>query len=234
MQYCLYPFTKLWSSLQHQRYYCRQLPLIYLFMQTIFFWTIIARNISRVLDVKGKSVALLQTNLTGLDAHEEVQFSHEQETQIEAAFHLFDVDGSGTLEEQEMRSALFALGYLTTRNSNISSFDWNRRSVTLEEFKQILRGSIMKNGGLDEIKLTFCAIVNPSWIDDDQIQQWNVGEEILSGKIDLDKLRLACQRFEVKLTENELQHIIYETDSDDSEDVDWGEFVQILKNSCWF
>ena len=186
-------------------------------------------------------MALLQTNVAGLDVHEEVQFSHEQETQIEAAFHLFDVDGSGTLEEHEMRSALFALGYLTTRNRNMSSFDWNRRysvdrsgSVTLEEFKQILRGSLMKNGGLDEIKLTFCAIVNPSWIDNEQIQQWNIGEELFSGTIDLDKLRQACQRFEVKLTEIELQHIIDETDGNDSKDVDWDEFVQILKNSCWF
>ena len=53
-------------------------------------------------------------------------------------------------------------------------------------------------------------------------------------RITFDNLRLACQRFDVKLTDEELKSMFTETDGNGSEDVDWEEYVNILKNSCWF
>ena len=44
----------------------------------------------------------------------------------------------------------------------------------------------------------------------------------------------AAHRFDVKLTDNELQTIILDTDRDKSGDVDWDEYVCVLQHSCWF
>ena len=227
------------------------LQLILLCLQTIFFWTLIARNISRVLDKSGKLDSVKGTDKTSKLSElggspleiddDESQLSNEQDRQIEAAFRLFDTDENGSLADDEMKSALFALGYLTSSEGNIStldlsqSFHFQSDQVNLSEFKKIMRGKIVRRSELEEIQMTFCAIVKPAWID----QKLTTGtvvkvKELLSQKIDFDNLRHACNRFEVKLSDEELENILNETDINDDKGVDWDEYVSILKNSCWF
>ena len=165
-----------------------------------------------------------------------MHFSEEQNKQIEAAFRLFDTDGSNVLEEHEMHSALFALGYLTGPQSSKTAMEWNGPSptgVNLEQFKEILRGSQERRSHLEEIRKTYCAIVDRGYTDTVNNQSPGV-EELLKRKINIKNLQQACQQFEVRLSEVELIHIIKETDRDGSEDVDWEEYAQILKHSCWF
>ena len=215
-----------------------------LLSQTIFFWTLIARNISRVLDRHGVLSSLWDQSssveIPGTASRAQMHFSEEQNKQIEAAFRLFDTDGSNILEEHEMRSALFALGYLTGPQSSSAALEWSCSHhtgrpgcVNLEQFREILRGSAQKKSHLEEIRKTFCAIVSMGWIDRDEAQSPPV-EELLKRRINLHNLQQACQRFEVRLTEDELIHIIQETDRDESNDVDWEEYVFVLKHSCWF
>ena len=229
----------------------RALQLILMRLQTIFFWTLIARNISRVLDKSGKLESVKGTNQTReqsesggspleIDGNES-QLSNEQDRQIEAAFSLFDTDENGFLADDEMKSALFALGYLTSSEGNISirdlsqSYHIDSKKVDLDQFKKIMRGKIVRRSDLEEIQMTFCAIVNPTWLD----QKLSTGtvvdvKELPSPKIDFEKLRQACNRYEVKLSDEELKNILKETDTNKDEDVDWDEYVSILKNSCWF
>jgi Ca2+-binding EF-hand superfamily protein len=209
--------------------------------QTIFFWTLIARNISRFLDRNGLLSAQWDQSspveVSEASARAHAQFSEEQDKQIEAAFRLFDTDGSGVLEEQEMRSALFALGYLTGPQSGRTGMEWSRpqdaNGVNLEQFKEILRGSQQRKSHLEEIRKTFFAIVDRGGPDTGDAQSPGA-EELLRRKVNIHNLRQACQRFEVRLSEDELLHIIKETDRDGSEDVDWEEYAHILKHSCWF
>ena len=221
------------------------LQLILMCLQTIFFWTLIARNISRVLDKSGKLDSVKGTDKTPEPSESggrlsDSQLSNEQDRQIEAAFRLFDTDENGSLADDEMKSALFALGYLTSSEGNISTLDLSQSfhiksdQVNLSEFKKIMRGKIVRRSEEEEIQMTFCAIVDPSWID--QITTGTVVNitELLSKKINKVMLRNACNRFEVKLSDEELGNIINETDENKDGHVDWVEYVSILKNSCWF
>ena len=108
-----------------------------------------------------------------------------QDLQIEAAFRLFDTDGNGALEEDEMRSALFALGYLISLEGNISTLDLSQsfhiksKKVDLNQFKKIMQGKIVRRSGEDS-------------------------NDIFLQKINFGKLRHAqtCNCFDVKLTDN--------------------------------
>ena len=108
-----------------------------------------------------------------------------QDLQIEAAFRLFDTDGNGSLEEDEMRSALFALGYRISFEGNISTLDSSQsfhiksKKVDLNQFKKIMQGKIVRRSGEDS-------------------------NDIFLQKINFGKLRHAqtCNCFDVKLTDN--------------------------------
>jgi Ca2+-binding EF-hand superfamily protein len=264
----------------------------------------------------------IQLHVLSGSSPDESILSPEQEEHILQLFQLFDTDDSGILDESELHSALFALGYLPSYHENISastdlnSLRWMDRlgtGVTKDEFRDIMRGSLLGSGGLDEIRMTFDAIVsvqpnlgrklqnigirsmrkyardsvdqsgNPISMEDDvheedisadpnegmsnlpsngpninssccnplppcnsvfpsvthkfrkRSQSGNLKARGCCGeRITFDNLRLACQRFDVKLSDEELKTMIEETDRDYSGDVDWDEYVNILKNSCWF
>lgn len=259
--------------------------------------------------------------LSGSSPDESV-LSPDQEEHILQLFQLFDTDDSGILDESELHSALFALGYLSHYDGNmLASKDLNhlRRidrlgtGVTKDEFRDIMRGSLLRPGGLNEIRMTFDAIVSMTpnlgskqqsigtrrgemyardsgdesgnqtsmeGATDEEISLTDPDERICNlpsdvsnmnssccnplppcnsvfpfqtqksrnasrsgslkagsyhgNRITFDNLRLACQRFDVKLNDEELKGMIEETDRDYSGDVDWDEYVNILKNSCWF
>jgi Ca2+-binding EF-hand superfamily protein len=250
---------------------------------------------------------------------EALLLSPEQEEHILQVYQLFDTDDSGFLDESELHSAMFALGYISDYNDNISAMkdfiglrqsDSIGNGVTKDEFRNIMRGSLLGRGAMEEIRMTFDAIVcmapnlannlqssqqdrrqgrdSESTISDFQsgdqtatdgalpeVSQQDPGERFCNtslvgsitnsnsqppsnavspsnfqkhrlvrnrkvrggcdgARITFENLRLACQRFDVKLTDEELKNIIRETDRDHSGDVDWDEYVNILKNSCWF
>jgi Ca2+-binding EF-hand superfamily protein len=238
-----------------------------------------------------------QPVLLDVTADEGTLLSPEQEEQIAQVFKLFDTDDSGVLDESELHSAMFALGYLSDYHDNLSvsrdviglkrSDGIGSASVTKEEFRNIMRGSLIGRGGMEEIRMTFESIVSISatfaknglkssnensmaQVPDNQqgglesadvsvhesglpslqsssatsppvtpklkkrFRVGKAGAGVYRASITFDKLRLACQRYDVKLSDEELKGIILETDRDHSGDVDWDEYVNILKHSCWF
>ncbi len=54
------------------------------------------------------------------------------------------------------------------------------------------------------------------------------------GKVTLDGLRRSCQKYDVRLTEDELQFMMSETDVDNNGMVDRSEFIRIMDRSPWF
>jgi Ca2+-binding EF-hand superfamily protein len=254
------------------------------------------------------SMPLLQAKIR--ETH--MELSAEQEDQIVEAFRLFDTDDSGILDEAELRSAMFALGYIASYHDDISralgnlrrnrSIEIDRESdggeidrdcansntnapggISLAEFRNIMRGSLIDRGGLEEIRMTFDVIVSMSAPDvspsavnlngmsrppmqtfshnnaenlhppgaivgpvlsdvtESRSDFGSTGITIMRTSsisegpcINFDMLRRVCQRFDVRLTDDELRRVIEETDRDGSGDVDWAEYVNVLKNSCWF
>jgi Ca2+-binding EF-hand superfamily protein len=101
---------------------------------------------------------------------EGITLSPEQEEQILNAFRLFDTNDSGFLDVHEMHSALFALGYLSDYRDDLAASiklvnelltpGNDSEGVSKERFRDIMRGSLIEKGGLEEICMTFDAIVN--------------------------------------------------------------------------
>ncbi len=54
------------------------------------------------------------------------------------------------------------------------------------------------------------------------------------GKVTLDGLRRTCQKYDVRLSEDELRFMMIETDLDSNGFVDRTEFMRIMDRSPWF
>jgi Ca2+-binding EF-hand superfamily protein len=230
----------------------------------------------------------------------EMPLTQEQEVQIVNAFRLFDTNDSGFLDVQEMHSALFALGYLSDYRDDLSASiklvkdlltpGDDSNGVSRERFRDIMRGSLIEKGGMEEICMTFDAIINmtssltfPGLSSSTVVVESHfdgpsteLGEEASAAQgsatpdahagtinskaknirrgvfpmltsvtgsskavdstvgITFEKLRRACHRFDVRLTDDELRRVIHETDRNRNGYVDKPEYIHVLKNSCWF
>jgi Ca2+-binding EF-hand superfamily protein len=228
-----------------------------------------------------------------------VPLSPEQEEQILNAFRLFDTNDSGFLDVHEMHSALFALGYLSDYRDDLSASAKlmndllkpgnDSRGVSKERFRDIMRGSLIEKGGMEEICMTYDAIVDmtlshnfpglsrnnlvpenysassvhqpaadnsaPSTETEPAVPVASTATTNSKAKnirrgvfpmspsvrrtdstvgITFEKLRRTCQRFDVRLTDEELRRVIRETDRNRNGYVDKPEYIHVLKNSCWF
>lgn len=81
------------------------------------------------------------------------KLTREQESDIREAFDLFDVDGSGSIDVEEMEEAMKALGVNVTKNEikkMMDSVDEDKSGmVSYEEFKLLMCGKLSTEGDGD-------------------------------------------------------------------------------------
>jgi Ca2+-binding EF-hand superfamily protein len=78
-------------------------------LQIVFFWTLLARQIARYLE---KFPHMRPPMIKVSDGQKKkIALSPQQEAHIKEIFDLFDTDGGGTMDAQELNSAMFALGF---------------------------------------------------------------------------------------------------------------------------
>ena len=156
----------------------------------------------------------------------QIVLSPQQEEHIREVFELFDIDGGGTIDRQELRVAMCALGFEGSETSNPSrgvkghSFDGSE-TLTLEEFTTLMKGELLLADPLEEIRAIFAAV---SGIEKD-------GDPTT---ISLGKLRLAAQKYHIRLSEDELQLMMMQVDEDAGGAVDEQEFIRVISFSHWF
>ena len=205
--------------------YC---TLMLLFVQTVFLWTFIARQIAHSQDhiaVGGEddSFALsphsssqnLETPPVSL-----VELSVEQKTMIQEVFHLFDTDGQGQLEEKELAGAIFAMGFSTNNHHRMAKnlISKYNGSLSLEQFRELMAGQLAGQDPEEKIKNTFAALC---------------GNYPKVKTINLKRLKTKVKELHIKLTEMELERMIKDVDSSGSGEVGWEEYLQILNQSTW-
>jgi hypothetical protein len=97
--------------------------------QLVFFWTLVARHISRCFDAQpqlrpqpppAQATAASKDADAGANSH--LALSEAQEAQIREIFYLFDTDGGGTIDTRELSSAMVALGFQASRPSSRRAF----------------------------------------------------------------------------------------------------------------
>ncbi len=160
----------------------------------------------------------------------QITLADEQMAQIKEIFDLFDTDGGGTIDRKELDFALVALGFA---NKKPGAQDLDGKSelmdsivadgtVTYEEFCALMKGELSGRDPMEEVREIFTTLTT---------------EEIVSehaNRITFSKLKRACKKFHVKLSDEELAMMIAEADVDGGGTVDEKEFVKIMNMSAWF
>ena len=182
-----------------------------------------------------------------------VELSEQQEKQIHEIFDLFDTDGGGSIDSQELDAAMFALGFqppdstsgrrnsadrtkLQAGSTLLDQIDGDgSRSISLSEFTSLMKGELNGRGPLEEIWAAFSLLSSSDTLDFDQGWMLPSPEnEDGWGIVTLEGLRRACREFDVRMNETELAFMMQEADSDNDGSVNKAEFMRIMENSPWF
>jgi Ca2+-binding EF-hand superfamily protein len=211
-----------------------------LFSKVVFFWILLVRHIMLYLNnnpdqiPKFKSEAWVSANSKSLQGH--IELSVQEQQQIKDIFDLFDTDGGGSIDSEEMDAAMFALGFqpLSGRNRDeISSQAQESKQVTLKDFTSMMKGELMIASPLDTIWAAFASLSRESNCDQVQAPTKPAACEEL-GTVTLEGLRRACREFDVLMNDAELQDMMGTVDMDSNGSVDREEFMRIMHHAPWF
>ena len=215
--------------------------------QVVFYWTLLARHLSQYFDTNPWLKPVL--NSVGQENHtdEKIILSQEQESQIKEIFNIFDADGSGKINGQEIFVAKTALGLehsskpdkaqrrtssfrpiemLDFTSNNIMDKSVLSEAISLEQFTSMMMGELAVANPLDGIRAVFFAVSS--------IQDPDKVESESTNVITLNKLRQATHKFGVRLREEELLVMMSQADTDDNQSVDEDEFMRMMTLSPWF
>jgi Ca2+-binding EF-hand superfamily protein len=136
-----------------------------LYVQTIFLWTLVARQISSTYGkqtLAGDKVSELsesQITTKDLSTHGTVELSDEQSSMIQEVFKLFDTDGRGKLAEVGLASAIFSMGFSTHNHHQMAESLLGQFSedgtLSLQQFTELMRGQLAGQDPEEEIRSTF-------------------------------------------------------------------------------
>jgi Ca2+-binding EF-hand superfamily protein len=229
-------------------------------LQAVFFWTLLARQISQAFEQQpdlrpelDETQQLEPRRQAGASwprspsttggqlspySFRAAPLSERQRQQIADVFALFDINGGGTIDRDEFRVAAAALGFRSSRGA--SNKDGSGRStmmeldhvdedgeLTLEDFTALMTGELTCYDPLDEIRCIFAVLSGKSG-------GGGPGRGGRDWRITLSSLRAACRRFDVRMSEEELEIIVGAVDSDRSGTIDFEEFARIMRNTAWF
>ena len=219
--------------------------ILILSKQVVFFWTLLVRKIARF--YHANQTIRAQHLPAALALHElldeardstQVDLTPQETQQIEDIFDLFDINGGGTIDEEELNAAMFALGF-QRNDEGVVKVEIPKNCVTLEEFIRIMKGEKSGSCPNEDLWLAF-SILTQSGRRELHLQ----GSALPLPNINLDRnempaikisaLKVACQEFEVLLTEDELVYMMDEADYDKSGSVDIHKFMRILGRTPWF
>jgi hypothetical protein len=121
--------------------------------QAIFYWTLVVRHLTRCFE-KRPELRPVPTPIGDALAtanYKQTTLSDAQAAQIREIFELFDTDGGGCIDQQELKFAMTALGFQTKENSQKSKHKealevmdtvMGDGKVTLEEFTEMMTGEM--------------------------------------------------------------------------------------------
>ncbi len=177
----------------------RPLDLTTTLDQVIFYWTLVARHLSRSFDLS-PDLRPQPTELPFLSktANHQISLSNAQVNQIKEIFELFDTDGGGSIDRKELEFAMSALGFQSQASeSNLPQSNKTAAAasaknlldtivgdgkVTLTEFIALMTGEVLGRNQYEEAQTVFAVLY---------------GEERHDNLVTLGKLEAACKAFGV-------------------------------------
>ena len=130
------------------------------------------------------------------DSYKQTTLSAAQADQIREIIELFDTDGGGFIDQQELQFAMTALGFQTKDSGNqrkgkhkealeVMNTLIEDGKVTLEEFSALMTGEISSQDPYEEAQTAFAVLSRPD------------GDLMCDGLITLKKLEAVCSEFAV-------------------------------------
>jgi Ca2+-binding EF-hand superfamily protein len=163
--------------------------------QVIFYWTLVARHLTRFFDSRPHLRPHLDRSTKV--ANHQIALTKAQEEQISEIFALFDTDGGGSIDRNELEFAMMALGFQNQDNqakgreadaaassSLLDSIAGDGR-VTLSEFSALMTGEVLGRNQFEEAQTVFAALSRSD------------GEARHDGLITFGKLEAACLEYGV-------------------------------------
>ena len=160
-----------------------------------------------------------------------IKLSLQQQEQIKELFHLFDSDGGGSIDRDELETGLVALGFQSADKVGKElqqSVSFLLHSVgaaesdglSLEQFTALMMGEILGQDPEKEIESLFCVLSTYAGEHQDMIT--------------LSKLQRACQDYGVKLSSEELELIMTAVASSRDGTVSLQAYSELMRRSAWF
>ena len=147
--------------------------------------------------------------------------TREQEHEIREAFDLFDTDGSGTIDMQELKVAMRSLGFEPKEGEvekMVEEVDKDGSgAIEYGEFLEMMTSKFSTKDSKEEIVKCF------HLFDDDN-----------TGAITFDNLKRVAQELGEDYSNEQLQELIDEVDRTNSGDVTKDEFLRIFKEPSLF
>merc|ERR1711907_479068 len=141
--------------------------------------------------------------------------SYQQRQEIEEAFALFDTDGSGSIDADELKTAMRALGFTPTKeeiSKMLKDLDVDGNgSVEFTEFLDLMSGKMAGGNPKDEVLKTFNIITDGG------------------PKITVQHLVAVAKELGEAMTEDDLAEWIEEGDTDGDGAISEEEFLAIMK-----
>jgi len=147
-----------------------------------------------------------------------VQFTDQEIAEFQAAFEVFDTDGSGMISCSEMETAMQQLGV----------------GMSLEEIRQLVRESDIDGDG----EVSFPEFVElmkkqhaQSSPEEEMRAAFSVFDRNNSGSISASELRDVMLSLGEALNDEELRELMCENDVDGDGEISYEEFVQMMGKS---
>ena len=179
--------------------------------------------------VDGGSVPLMQVPAR-------IELSAQEEAQIQEIFDLFDTDGGGVIDREELEAAMFALGFHSRSHSGKGKETELERlggSVNLNQFKAMMKGELSGESPVDDVLFAFDVLCRLGQTEEAEPGERGGAHAGASGGVTLGGLRRACRRFDVRLSEDELR-LMMEDSVAAGGAMDARGFLLIMGESPWF
>ena len=147
-----------------------------------------------------------------------VELTEDQRLEIKEAFDIFDSDKSGSIDKHELRVAMRAMGFDVSKNEILEIMEAkdpdNTGSINFAAFQDIVGDKMAQRDPIEEIRKAFALF------DDDH-----------TGKISIKNLRRVARELGEGMTDDELQAMIDEFDTDKDGQISEAEFIAIMDPS---
>jgi centrin-3 len=144
-----------------------------------------------------------------------VELTDDQRLEIKEAFDIFDSQKTGSIDRHELRVAMRAMGFDVSKNEILEIMEAkdpdNTGAIKFQAFQEIVGEKMAQRDPLEEIRNAF------RLFDDDH-----------TGKISLKNLRRVAKELGEGMTDDELQAMIDEFDTDHDGQISEAEFIAIM------